>query len=93
MSGYKITPWSYKQAMALGVEIKPSTSKRHKIDVFKNGEMVARIGAIDYKDYGMYLQSESKQYADERRRLYRIRHKQDASKVGSPAYYAMKILW
>ena len=31
--------------------------------------------------------------ADERKRLYKIRHKKDITKKGTPGYYAYKLLW
>ena len=34
----KIKDCSYKQAEKLGVEIKPSTNPKKKIDVYKNGK-------------------------------------------------------
>jgi hypothetical protein len=83
---YKITDYSRKQAKKYGVEIKPSLVKGKKIDVFKNGAKVASIGDINYKDYGTYLVEKGKAYADERRRLYRIRHKGENN-------YSLKILW
>ena len=42
---YRIKKLQYKKAKALGVEIKPSTKKGKKIDVFKDGKKVASIGA------------------------------------------------
>ena len=35
---YKIKDCSYQQAEKLGVEIKPSTNPKKKIDVYKNGK-------------------------------------------------------
>ena len=40
---YKITERTLSRARELGVEVKPSTNKRKKLDVFKNGELVARV--------------------------------------------------
>jgi len=87
---YQITDYSYRQAKILGVEIKPSTNKTKKIDVFKYGKKIASIGAIGYKDYPTFIKEKGKAYADERRRLYHIRHAKDKSLNG---YYAKKILW
>jgi hypothetical protein len=87
---YQITDYSYRQAKILGVEIKPSTNKTKKIYVFKNGKKIASIGAIGYKDYPTFIKEKGKAYADERRRLYHIRHAKDKSLNG---YYAKKILW
>ena len=88
---YEITQHSKEQAKRLGVEIKPSTSKGKKIDVYKNGQKVATIGDIRYSDYGTYTRTKGKTYADERRRLYKIRHKNDLQKKNG--FYASEILW
>ena len=42
---YEITSYSKQQAQRLGVTIKPSTNKKKKIDVFKDGDKIASIGA------------------------------------------------
>lgn len=90
---YTITTHSKKQAQKLNVDIKPSKLKNKKIDVFKNNKKVASIGDSRYNDYGVYLKTKGKEYADNRRRLYKDRHNKDRKKVGSPGYYADKILW
>ena len=61
---YQITDYSYRQAKILGVEIKPSTNKTKKIDVFKNGEKIASIGAIGYKDYPTFIKEKGIHYAN-----------------------------
>lgn len=88
---YKIKDYSYKQAEKLGVQIRPSVKKNKKIDVFKNDVKIASIGDIRYRDYPTYIESKGKQYADERRKLYRNRHKNDINK--GAGFYANKILW
>ena len=90
---YTITEYSRDQAKKLGVTIKPSTNKGKKIDVFKDGEKLASVGALGMSDYPTYMKTKGKEYADERRRLYRIRHGKTMDKVGSPSYYAARILW
>jgi hypothetical protein len=90
---YKITSRQKDNADKLGVTIKPSTNKGKKIDVFKNGVKIASIGAIGYKDYSIHLAENGLTYANERRRLYRIRHQNDRTKIGTAGYYADKILW
>ena len=91
--GYRIKPYSFRQAKKLGVTIKPSTVKGKKIDVFKKGKKVASVGALGYNDYPTWMQKKGKKYADERRRLYKIRHAKDRNVSGSAGYYADKILW
>jgi hypothetical protein len=89
---YKIKDYSYKQAEKLGVKIKPSTNPKKKIDVFKNNEKIASIGAIGYKDYPTYLQ-EDKQIAEMKRKSYKARHEKDRNVKNSNGYFADKILW
>lgn len=91
---YRIKSYSYSQAKKLGVEIKPSKVDGKKIDVFnKKGEKLASIGAIGYGDYPTFIEQKGKAYADEKRRLYKIRHAKDRIVRGSAGFYADKILW
>jgi hypothetical protein len=88
---YHITKYSYDQAKKLNVEIKPSTNKNKKIDVFKNGKKISSIGAIGYNDYPTFIVKKGLSYANERRKLYKERHKKDLnSKNGK---WANAILW
>jgi len=93
MSTYRITDYTKQQAKKLGVIVKASSLKGKKIDVFKNGEKVASVGAIGYSDYPTYMRTKGKAYADERRRLYKIRHAKDRNVKNSDGYYADKLLW
>ena len=88
---YSITDYSYAQAKKLGVEIKPSTKKNKKIDVIKDNKIIS-IGDKWYKDYPNYLKID-KNLAEQRRKLYKIRHNKDMNKKGTAGYYADKILW
>ncbi len=90
---YKITDRQKRNAESLGVTIKPSTNKSKKIDVFKNGKKIASIGAMGYNDFDIYLRTRGMAYADERRRLYKIRHAKDRNKIGTPGFFADRILW
>ena len=90
---YRIKAYTKTQAKKLGVSVKPSKVKGKKIDVFKKGKKVASVGAIGYNDYPTYIQKKGKKYADERRRLYKIRHNKDRKVRGSAGYYADKLLW
>jgi hypothetical protein len=88
---YQITDYTFQQAKKLGVEVKPSTDKKKKIDVIKNGIKVASVGAIGYNDYPTYKKEKGLAYANERRKLYKIRHNKDLnSKNGK---WAFKLLW
>ena len=59
---YEITSYSQEQAKRLGVTIKPSTNKKKKIDVFKDGDKIASIGAMGYGDFGVFLKEKGKEY-------------------------------
>jgi hypothetical protein len=90
---YTILPYTRQQARKVGVMVKPSTNPKKKIDVFKDDKKVASVGAVGFSDYPHYLQDKGKAEAEERRRLYHIRHKKDSSKKGTPGYYASILLW
>jgi hypothetical protein len=91
---YEISDYSYQRAKDLGVKIRPSTRKGKKIDVLDwNNQYITSIGALGMGDYPTYLKTKGKEYAEERRRLFRLRNKKNAEKLGSRAYYALKILW
>ena len=91
---YDIKKYSYSRAKELGVTIKPSRVAGKKIDVFnKKGEKIASIGALGYGDYPTFILKKGKEYADEKRKLYKMRHAKDRIVYGTPGYYADKILW
>jgi hypothetical protein len=87
---YDITDYTKKKAKELGVRVEPSTDPKKKIDVYKDNEKVASIGALHYSDYPHYLIEKGKSFADYRRKLYHIRHAKDTKPAG---YYARKLLW
>ena len=98
---YSITKYTYTRANKLGVVVKPSTNKTKKLDVYKkiknkNGvieKKVASIGAYGMNDYPTYIKTRGIKYAKTRRRLYKIRHLKDRVKMGTPGWYANKLLW
>lgn len=90
---YDITPHTKAQAKKLGVDVKPSTRKGKKIDVFKNDIKVASIGALGMGDFGTYLRTQGKPFADKRRELYKARHAKNSKKKGTPAFFANALLW
>jgi len=93
---YKIKPLQFQKAKAEGVEIKPSTTRKKKIDVFKDGKKVASIGAMGYKDYATYLQELPKAEADKKRKSYLARHSKEPKRKNGKktnSYYADVILW
>jgi len=87
---YKITDYTKLKAANLGVSLKPSERKNKKIDVYKNNKFIVSIGDSRYSDYPTYIKEKGKQYADQRRKLYNIRHKNDNGLAG---YYAKNLLW
>ena len=88
---YKIKDIQRRRANFYGVEIKSSTRKGKKIDVFKNGVKLASIGAIGFKDYATHLEEKGKAHADKRRTAYLIRHAKDVKK--GAGLWAWRILW
>lgn len=91
MSTYKILPYSYKRAKALGVKIVPSKRGYKKIDVYSTtGKYITSIGDRRYLDYPNYVNKYGKAYALNRRKLYKNRHRSNTGKAG---FYAENILW
>jgi len=91
---YTITAYTKARAKKYGVVVKPSKNPEKKIDVFdSDGKRLVSIGAAGMNDYPTYIRKKGKKYADERRRLYRIRHNSDRHRVGSAGYWASKLLW
>ena len=88
-----VTQYTLDRAKQLGVVVQPSTSKNKKIDVFKNGSKVASVGALGYGDYPTYLQLYGKEYAEKRRKYYKIRHEKDRHIIGSNGWYSDQLLW
>lgn len=72
---YQITEYTKQKAKENGLTVKPSTNKQKKIDVYRDGKKIASIGSYGMSDYPTYLKTHGRLYADERRRLYYIRHK------------------
>lgn len=90
---FKPDPIHFKNASKLGVEIKPSKLKNKKLDIFKDDKKIASIGDTRYNDYRSYIKSDGLAFANERKRLYKIRHNKDKDNVGSKSFYADRILW
>jgi len=90
---YKISDYSYRKAILLGVEITPSRNKNKKIDVYKNGKKLVSIGFLGMKDYPTYIKEKGLEYANIRRKLYKIRNEKNRHKIGSAGYFADQLLW
>lgn len=90
---YKITAKIRANAKKIGVSVKPSMVKNKKLDVFKDGKKVASVGDIRYKDFHLYTKEKGKEFAEKRKKLYRMRHAKNIKVVGSKGYYANALLW
>lgn len=90
---YTITDYTKQKAKQLNVDVIPSKNKTKKIDVYKNGVKVCSIGDISYSDYPTYIKTHGLVYANERRKLYKIRHKKDIDKSNSAGFYSWNLLW
>jgi hypothetical protein len=93
ITNYKITHYTLKKAKKIGVEVKHSTNKTKKIDVYKKGKKIASIGARGMNDFPTYIKKNGLAYAKTRRRLYKIRHEKDRHAKWSNGWLADKLLW
>ena len=98
MVHYEIKQYTFDQAKKHGFEVKVSTNKKKKIDVYRDNVKIASIGDLRYKDYPTYLEergltSEGLSFANVRRALYHNRHKKDIEIKGSPGYLSSILLW
>ncbi len=89
---YKITDYTIKQADKYNLTVKPSNKKNKKIDVYKDDKLIGSVGSKTNFDYPTYMKTKGKSYADERRRLYKLRHNYDKPKY-SNGWLADKLLW
>ncbi len=76
-----------RNAAKIGVSVKPSKNKNKKLDVFsKDGKKLASIGSKYYYDYTI-TRDKKKQKA------YKARFAKTRNKIGTPSYFADRILW
>jgi hypothetical protein len=90
---YEITEYTKQKAKTLGVKVKPSSNPKKKIDVFKDREKIASIGAIGYGDYPTFIKEKGIEYAKKRQTLYKKRHEKDRKVKGSTGMLADLLLW
>jgi hypothetical protein len=91
---YEITNYTKQQAKRLGINIKFSHKPTKKIDVFdKNWLYICSIGDRSYSDYPTYIKTHGLEYANARRTQYKRRHAKDRNRVGTPGYFAARLLW
>jgi len=90
---YTIKAYSRQRARELGVRIKVSTNPDKKLDVFsKKGDKLASIGAAGMGDYPTF-RGVNRELGEWKRKHYKMRHERDRHTVGTPGYFADKILW
>ena len=75
-----------KNAAILGVQVKKSTNKHKKLDVFRSEKKFASIGDNRYTDF---LQTGDK----EQQKRYKSRHQKTRVKEGTRSFYADRIIW
>ena len=91
---YQITKYTRDKAKKLGVVVRLSTRQGKKIDVYtKDGRYITSVGSRYYYDFPTYIATHGLEYAKKRRRLYKLRHKNDRNVKGSAGYYADQLLW
>jgi hypothetical protein len=78
---YQITNYTRDKARQLGLNVKPSSKGFKKIDVFKDGKLIASIGDNRYLDYPNYIKTKGLEYANERRRLYHLRNTSELGRL------------
>jgi len=89
---YKILPYTFEKAKQLGVYIKPSTRKNKKLDIYDgNYQYITSVGDIRFLDFPTHHKKNGKEYAEKRRKLYHIRHKD--YELGTRGFYAKELLW
>jgi hypothetical protein len=86
-----MNPLILKQAKKIGVKVTRASDIEKKLDVYYEGRKIASIGDSNYEDYFSYLKRDGKKVAEERRRLYKIRHAKDFDHLGG--FLAWVLLW
>jgi hypothetical protein len=83
---YKIQKYTENKAKQLGVKVMPSKKKGKKVDVVKDGVIIASIGDVRYTDFASTGDKE-------RRRLYKLRHEKTRKIRNIPSWWADQLLW
>jgi len=90
---YVIRDYTKRRASNLGVTVRPSKLSTKKIDVLRDNEVIASVGAKGMGDYPTYLATHGKEFAEERRRLYKKRHERHRTIKNTPSWWADQLLW
>jgi len=91
---YELQTRTERIADDLGVVIFPSDNPKYKLDLYDHrGRFMFRLGDSRYSDYPTYLKTHGKKFADNRRRLYMLRHHKEIEKDGTRGWWAWRLLW
>lgn len=91
---YSISKKKHDLAKEIGVQIKPSKKINKKIDIYDaEGVYYTSIGDLRFNDYFSYLKTHDKAFADNRRRLYLLRHQKELLSIGSRGWFSAILLW
>lgn len=90
---YKILPYTYKRAKKLGVKVESSDNLKYKLKVTTKDGKIIYCGGNGYSDYPTYIKKFGLEYANKRRKLYKIRHKKDRHIRNTPGFMADYLLW
>ena len=92
---YQIKKHTLDRAKELGLKVFASDNPKYKIEVYDglSGHFLFYGGDSNYSDYPSYLESHGREYANERRRLYRIRHQKEINNIGSKGSIIAYLLW
>ena len=93
-STYEIQPYTHLMAYKYGVKAVVSGNPKKKIDVLDfNDNYICSIGDIRHGDFPTFFKERGADFAEERRRLYHLRHIKHKNVLGSKSYYASRLLW
>jgi len=92
---YRVTNYTKEQARKYGLTVEPSRVKGKKISVYKGDEYLGSVGAIGYGDFPSFKLKYGPEYANERRRLYHMRHQHENgyNEKYSNSWLAKTLLW
>lgn len=89
---YIISDRTKEIAKSLNIDIRPSTKKSKKIDVY-TPQGILSIGTRSYPDYHEYIEMKGLEYANKRREMYMKRHSKDILSQKGKGFYSFIFLW
>ena len=87
---YEISDKQYEIAEQLGIEIIVSENPRKKIDVYKKGNYICSVGAVNFLSLKELILLHGHDEAYRKRNLYLSRHK---SQCDLKSIYEIRLLW